>query len=271
MGSQRVTNFSQAKKNRIQAVIRAFDPQSKQADQMAMSAAATTIGPFTRTNSFVQSLASPSIEEGLRLLLSLAESARETKTAVESQEILAAYGVSPQNRRPYAALAASLTQSLSETLTSTQQNTESAIAANDSLSQTVLDLLGENRGGEAAEASPEEVTDAFRRIPPVDLAKRFIDNAIDSLIGQSLDAVREEDSPEKVAALKEEIRKEFTPKLGNLLVPADTRGKLKPTAIAAQVTKPSTLKKLERWRTVPAQFIPVPPQPPVPQNKPKKK
>jgi hypothetical protein len=260
MGSQSVTNFSEAKKRRIQAEIRAYNPRSEDAGQLAMSAATAAIGPFTKTSSFVQSLGSPSIKTGLELLLSLADSLRGKPAAVE--EALRQYNVSPQHPRPYAALAAGLTQALAEILSSAQKETASASAARDSLAQTLSDLLREERSVEADEASPQDIARALGGVASTKLAERFIDNAISSLVSQSLDAAREaaseELSPEKLAALKLEIRQTFAPELGRLLMHLTTaRAKLDPAMIPAEVGKSNVLKELnKRWRIVKPKPIP---------------
>jgi hypothetical protein len=247
MGSQSVTNFSAAKKKRIQLGLRAYQPDSPEARQQALFAGAAAVGgPFTKTNPIVQALGSASVESGQVLLLSLAGALKEARRPEQITEILQAFQVSPDHPRPVGALAAGLRTRLEETLTSTQQKGDSAPAAEDAITQTLLDAveLAGRPERAAAEVSAEELVQALCRLPEWKLAGLYLTNTTTSLIGSRLAAARgEETPPEIVASLKDAIRDTYVGPIIQLVLATAKKREREAARAPAALAEPAAKKR----------------------------
>ncbi|HEX5758182.1 MAG TPA: hypothetical protein VF121_03215 [Thermoanaerobaculia bacterium] len=267
MGSQQVTNFSDAKKRRILSGLHDYDPTDREvAQQQAIFAARATIGPLSKTSSFIQALGSPSTESALHLLLAFAEELKGARRPEKLSEILRKYDVDPSRPRPYGALAAGLRTALGAELTATQKETESASAARDALGRTLLDVLTKHTPS-GANAPLEDLAQAVRRVPQRELATLFYENAISSLISQSLAAANRDrkEPPEKVEALKEDVRNAFARDLTKILSRVPETGKQQPLQLAEHVQSDDFLsaaeKEIEKWTVGPPIPLRQPPAP----------
>jgi hypothetical protein len=249
MGSQNVTNFSAAKAARIRDQLKEFNPQSPAAGVQASSAAAEAIGEFTKSNSFVQCLASESVENALKSVISLSNGFKYRDPNLIFEE----YGVDPGSRRPLTEFAERLTRSLSESLTTTQNESDSTFAAKDALSRTLIDVVAKSvPREEAVSASSGQFAAALRGLPARDIGTLFFQNLISSLLRMSLDAARGRVPREEVEDVAERVREDLAARLGREIENL-ARGKgLKPTDIPAfirgQVDKPQSLRRLEGVR-----------------------
>jgi hypothetical protein len=284
MGSQNVTNFSAAKANRIRAQMEDFDPTSPQADSQAWFAAADAIGEFTKSNSFIQCLASSSFEIALRSIVSLASDFKYK----QPEQVLKQFNIAPANRQPLGELAARITQSLSENLVATQQETKTAFAAKDAIARTLIDVVSESVPREkAASASPEEITEAFKKVPARKVSTLFTQNVFSSLLNMTFEAAAEGEIPKTAIAEIERRNREQLAAQVSRRIEGLARGKgLSPTQIPSfirkNIDKAKSLKELESVRVKPnppalgvgvadAGFRGIPGGPPLDVVKPKRK
>lgn len=213
MGSQSVTDFSAAKKKRIQRLIRSYSPSSSKVGKQVLdigTAAVGTLGTGT-ANEFLQAMSSSSAVTALRLILSLW---KELKEAADSQKVLREYGVGPEIRQPFSAVSASLTTRLSDQLSASQEETESTFAAKDAIPKTIADVVSTafHRKRKHVEVDREKFVEAFRRTTPDKIATAFYENVVSALVNLVLDASRGRVPPGRIAELKQRIRKRFVPK-----------------------------------------------------------
>lgn len=261
MGSQNVTDFrSVALRERIRARIARFNPRSPEAVQQAMSAGAEAVGRFTKTNPYVKSLSSAAVRSALGMLTSLASDIRRSRTRDQVQRAIEAYGVPPDVRQPIPRLAAGMRSALTKRLTSTQQDTEPAFAANDAILQALIDVVSEvsHEKKKAAEASLDDLEKALKRAPIEDLARLFFEKVIASLVNRRLDAARGPISRSELENLKEKIRKRFAPELTGVIAALaegeDVDSDKIPDKVKTQKWREKVDEKLDEWR---------PPEPPV--------
>jgi len=250
MGSQNVTNFSTAKANRIRQKIEEFHPRSPQADLEAWFAAADAIGEFNKTNSFIQCLTSPSVEMALRSVISLATGFKYKNP----ESVLQGLGIDPDKKRPLGELGARLTKSVSENLSSTQQETKSSFAATDAIPRTIIDVVSEVVPREdVTAASPAQIADAFKKVPVREVSTILFRNVISSLLNMTLEAAAEgKVSRTTVNDLERRSREQFAAELSKGIdqllrqkgiVPSDI-----PSFIRKNIEKKPALQKLEDVR-----------------------
>ena len=250
MGSQSVTNFSGAKKRRIQSGIRDYAPGGPQSASLAGAAGAAAIGSFAKSSSFTKALTSASVKAAAKNLNDLTESLKATRSLTKIDRILAEFGVRPGEKKPYTALAAGLRTALAAELNSTQRKSEAAAAASDAISTTVLDLIARKLPEwkeKASEVSREELVKAIRGTSLPIISRVFLENLISSLLDQTLDAARERATPAKVNVLKKEVHRELAPKLARDLTKVVRKGSKPPSPkeLTEHVQKPRVLARAQ--------------------------
>lgn len=218
MGSQSVTDFSAAKKKRIRGLLKAYSPDSPEAETQAREIGAVAMGALgtVPANEFLQALSSRSVETGIGLITLLAEQLKRDPQKVykDLQEASKkATGVASKMRQPVGIISASLTRALSNLLSSSQAETESAFAAKDAISKTIIDVVSAAfpREKEPAEIDRRKFTEAFRSVTREQIVTAFMQNVASSLINLVLDATRGTLPPGEVADLKQRIRERFVP------------------------------------------------------------
>lgn len=186
MGSQSVTNFSKDKKSAIRGAFQEFF--SGEASRERVSAAVgAAIGPLNKSNPFVQCLSSPSVKNGLGLLVTLGKNFQ----TLDPENALEEYEVDVDAPQPLFSLIARMTEGLAKELTATQEETDSAFAARDAITRTIIDAVSESAGEERiARASPADISKAFKALDSEKLATMFFENLISSLLSLTLDAAR---------------------------------------------------------------------------------
>ncbi|MBZ5512003.1 MAG: hypothetical protein LAN70_12660 [Acidobacteriia bacterium] len=217
MGSQSVTDFSAAKTKRIRARIYEYNPRSPDADRQAWDTGADLIGTFSTSSPYAKALAGASVRTAYELLLTLAEDLQRSRNA---QDVFTKHGISPDVQRPYGALAAKVSQSLDENLAAGSKATDAAPAANDALRRTLLTVISEGlpRGRAAADASAEEIREAFRSAGKSRTAAVFLQNVISSLERGTLDGARGKASPAKVEQVVKKIDSGVARAVGEVFV-----------------------------------------------------
>jgi hypothetical protein len=214
MGSQNVTDFSGAKKKRIRKLLESYSPRSLKAEKQAadIGAAAAGILGAGKGNEFLQALSSRSVEAAANLMMSLA---KDLKTARDLGGVYKKYGVGSDVREPSTIVSAFLTKELSDRLTRNQEDTESAFAAKDAISKTIVDVMSRAFPSETepAEVGREKFAEAFRKVSRDEIATAFMHNVTSALINSVLDATRGSLSPAHMAELKQRIRERIVPDL----------------------------------------------------------
>src|SRR5439155_19525691 len=124
--------------------------------------AAEAIGPVGKTSSFVQALSSASTKAGIKALLDFAN---VLKFSVKSDnEILEQYGVNPKLLRPAPRFIDQAIEKLREDLAASSLATDSAIAMEDALSKSVIELLRTYLPkADAMKANREQFLKVFRK------------------------------------------------------------------------------------------------------------
>jgi len=208
MGSQNVTDFSKAKKSRIRDALKHYTSGAAGAE-LAWEAAATALGPLTKSNPFVQGLSSSSVDNALDLLISLTEEFKRSKGREELAQVLQKHNIDPKVQKPLLRLTSEMTKSLSDLLSSRQGESDSAFAAKDAIPKTIIDVLSEVLPREKADtASPEEISRAFAKVGESGLAEIFFRNVFSSLMKLALDASRGRVPPEVIEKIIEETKDE---------------------------------------------------------------
>jgi hypothetical protein len=207
MGSQNVTNFSKAKKERIHSRIRDFDPKSPDAGRQAAQAGAAAIGSLSKTAGFAQALTSTSAQVAANTMADLI-------TAMKAGGALDSWGVDPSDPRPFASLAAGLRQKFTEELNDSSRKTDSAAAAADALGATVLEVITSAfpRKREPSEVTRDELRQAIASAPEGIFSRVFTKNLLTSLVRETFDAARGKSRPELIDALM----KALEPGISNL-------------------------------------------------------
>jgi hypothetical protein len=190
MGSQNVTNFAKVNMDRIRKAVKPYATEVPDAGQ-AWTAAATAIGPLTKTHPFVKTLSGKGVENALDLLISLAEDLRRAKETKGLERVLQKHNVDPKVQKPLLRLTAEMTKSLSDRLSSRQEESDSAFAGKDAISKTVIDVLAMSMPRDKVDsASPQQISNAFKKVGPREVAEIFFRNVFSSLVGLALDASR---------------------------------------------------------------------------------
>jgi hypothetical protein len=208
MGSQSVTDFSKAKKDRIRDLIKDYSPKGPQGKSKAAEIGAAAVGTLAKgpTNEFLQALSSPSVEAALGLVMTLADRLKENPSGLYEE-------LDVSSPEPLGFVSAFLTKALMDRLSANQAETESAFAARDAIPKTIIDVVSRAfpRESEPVEINRKKFAQAFQRAEQKEIVKAFMQNVAAGLIDQVLDATRGRFSPNVMAALKQRIRDDFVP------------------------------------------------------------
>jgi hypothetical protein len=198
MGSQSVTNFSAAKKKRIQERLRAFNPDATDAAHLAAEAGAEVIGSLAKFGGFSLTLTSASAQVAANTIADLIDGIK-----AERGGVLEAYGVDPSDPQPYAALVAGLRQKFNEDLSVSSRKTEAFPAAADALGATILEVIKDAfpRKREPSEVTRNELLQAIASAPEGIFSRVFTRSLLTSLVRESFDAARGKSPPELINAL----------------------------------------------------------------------
>lgn len=239
MGSQSVTNFSAVRMKRIRALVKDYSPTGPKAQTQVREIGAAAVGtlgttsahlsapsvgkkgsrekggvsgasaPGRPTNEFLQALSSPSVATAISLILSFAN---ELKKAEDPEKVYKKYEVGTETLRPLAKISAILTKAHSESLSSTQAETDSAFAAKDSIAKTIIDIVSRaSPKTQAMDIGREKLAQIFKKTTREEIATAFMQNVASALINLVLDATRGPQSPARTAELKQKVREEFVP------------------------------------------------------------
>lgn len=239
MGSQSVTNFSVVKMNRIRDLVKDYTPRSSGAGAQAAEIGAAAVGtlrstslkvpispakqkspagkgagpPGARkattppTSEFDNALKSRSVEVGLSLILTMVEQLKKDPESV-FEESGAARGLPP-----VVGICVFLKKAHSGILTKAQIQTESAFAANEAISKTIIDVVSRAfpREKEVVEIDWEKLAKAFKIVPQGEIITAYLENVAAALIDLVLDATRGRIPPARVDKIKQSVREHFVP------------------------------------------------------------
>lgn len=199
MGSQSVTDFSAARKARIRKAIRSGD---------AWSAGSEAIHAFTETGNFAQALESVSVKVAKELLSEFVNNFKVARSPQLVNQTFQKFGVDVDTVRPYSRLAEDLQKKFDERLAATSRKTDSAFAAKDALTRTVMEVLSATvpPSKEPTDASRQEAQRAFQHVRLEGLTRVFHRNAITSLVKASFEAARGSIPRARVERVVKEVR-----------------------------------------------------------------
>jgi hypothetical protein len=208
VGSQSVTDFSKAKKDRIRDLIKEYSPETAKGKGMAAEIGAAAVGTLAKgpTNEFLQAISSPSVETALGLIITLADRLREDPSGLYEE-----IGVTAPE--PLGFVSAFLTRAHTDRLSANQAETESAFAAKDAIPKTIIDVVSRAfpHEKEPVEINRKKFAQAFQKVEQKEIVKAFMRNVAAGLIDQVLDATRGRFSPGVMAELKRRIREDYVP------------------------------------------------------------
>jgi hypothetical protein len=235
MGSQIMPELPVERRRRVREVIDDFKPRSSASAQQAGRAGATAMGPVSKTSSFVQSLSSSSVQKGLSSLIEFATNLNVAKA--NPDDVLSNLGVKPGNDRPFGELTANMVKRLREDLTALQRSTETALAVEDALSRSMMDVIRESNPSATAEnVTRKQLTEAFR-LPTRQIANVMMRHVITSLVARVLDAARGDASQAKVTELTKRVDQEFAATLAKRIDRLAREKGVKPSDIPAEIPK----------------------------------
>jgi hypothetical protein len=235
MGSQRVATLSDAKGRTIRASMREvkITPLPRDDQKIPARVAANAIGPISKTSSFVQALSSASTKAGIKALVDFVN---ELKFSGKSNnEILEEYGVNPKLQRPAAKFIEQAIERLREDLAASSLATESAIAVEDALPKSVIELLRSSLKAGGMTANREQFLNVFRKTNDRTIANTIMKHVIGSLINRILDAARGDEMSQKAAAAKRQIGERFVPNLSKEIDRLASKAGVKPSEIPEHI------------------------------------
>jgi hypothetical protein len=190
MGSQNVTNFAKVHMLRARNAFKPYAATEPTSEE-TWTAVSTAVGPLTKSHPFIKAVSSKGYETALNLLLSFAEDLRKAKNPKELAEALEKHNVDPQLRKPLLRLTSQMTKTLSDRLTSQQEDSDAGTAAKDAVTKTLIDVLAQSLpAGEVESASPKQLSNAFQKLDRKTLAEIFYKNVLSSLTMLYLDAAK---------------------------------------------------------------------------------
>ncbi|SRR6266404_1280826 len=252
MGSQRVAKISEKKASSIRSAILEFDEvarldppkRRRKISGAASSAAVGAIGSFSKTGSFVQCLSSQNVKEALKGLIDMAG---KFEYKGSPDEVFDQYDVDPDNKHPFTQLVDNMLMRLKENLMASQKSTETALAIDVALPQTVLDILAMSMPrAKALAASRQKFAEAFKNSDRRVIANTLLQNVIPALIDRVLDAARGDIPPDQVGRLKTAIRKHFAPKLVKVIDGLARKRGTKPSEIPSKISTDEWVDALRR-------------------------
>ena len=235
MGSQRVATLSDAKGRTIRASMREVSLTPIPAKQnIPARVAANAIGPVSKTSSFVQALSSASTKAGIKALLDFANQLKFS--GVSDEDILEEYGVNPKLQRPAGKFIDQAIEKLREDLAASSLATDSAIAVEDALSKSVIELLRTYLPkAEAMKANRDQFLQVFRKADDRTIENTVMKHVIGSLINRILDAARGDEMSQKAAAAKRQIGEGFVPKLSKEIDRLARKAGVKPSEVPEHI------------------------------------
>ena len=190
MGSQNVTNFAKVHMLRARKAFKPYAVKEPTAEE-TWTAVSTAVGPLTKSHPFVKAVSSKGYETALNLLLSFAEDLGKAGNKKEIEAVLREHNVDPQLQKPLLRLTSQMTKSLTDQLTSKQEESDAGTAAKDAVTKTLIDVLAlrlpPNKVGSA---SPKQLSNAFQELDRKTLAGIFFKNVLSSLTMLYLDATK---------------------------------------------------------------------------------
>jgi hypothetical protein len=223
------------RRRRVRGAIDDFKPRSAGAAQQAGRAGATAMGPVSKTSSFVQSLSSSSVQKGLSSLIEFATNLNVAKT--HPDDVLSELGVKPGDDRPFGKLTANMVKRLREDLTALQRSTETALAVEDALPRSMMDVIRTSNPSATAEnITRKQLTEAFS-LPTRQIANVMMQHVIASLVARVLDAARGDANRAKVTELTKRVDQEFAATLARKIDRLAREKGIKPSDIPAQIPK----------------------------------
>jgi hypothetical protein len=236
MGSQRVATISEAKGRTIRDSMRevSLTPTSGK-EIIPARVAANAIGPISKTSPFVQCLSSASTKAGIKALI---EFANQIKFSGESgDDILKEHGVNPQLKRPAGKFIEQAIEKLREDLASSSLSTESAIAVEDALPKSVIELLRTNLPkASAMMADREQFIQVFRKADDRTIGNTMMKHVISSLIDRIIDAARGDEMSKKAAVTKKKIGEGFVPNLSKEIDRLARKAGVKPSDVPDHIS-----------------------------------
>jgi len=212
MGSQRVAKISSGRSRIIRmsmSAVRLTDVPGIL--DVSPRVAANAIGPISKSSAFIQCLSSASTQAGVDALIGFAEQLKFGDKPAD--EVLQDHGVDKSIRRPAAKFIEMAIEKLREDLAAQSRSTESAIAVEDALPKSVIDLLRVYLPkAEAMTADRTQFIEVFRKADARKIENTVMHHVISSLIDRILDAARGDELGRKAAKAKRKISEDFVPK-----------------------------------------------------------
>lgn len=196
--------------------------------------AANAIGPISKTSSFIQCLSSASTKAGMKALLDFAN---ELKFSAKSpDEILEDYGVNPRLQRPAPKFIEQAIEKVREGLASSSLATDSAIAVEDALPKSVIELLRSflPKAG-AMKANRDQFLRVFGKADDRTIGNTVVKHVINSLINRIVDAARGDELGQKAAAAKRQIGERFVPDLAKEIDRLARKAGIKPSEVPEHI------------------------------------
>ncbi|HEY0319523.1 MAG TPA: hypothetical protein VGC66_00980 [Pyrinomonadaceae bacterium] len=212
MGSQSVTNFSDAKQKRIRELIKDYTPDSSEAEKQAQARAIgeAAVGALGKgpANEFLQALNSSSVDTALGLILYLARELKE-----DPQQVYKKYGIEPQTQQPFESVRDILRHAYTNMLSKPQKQTNATFAVMDAIPKTIMDVVKREfpKEEEPDKVDRKKFIKAFKKVGREEVITTFMENVASALIGFVLDATRGSLPPHRAAELKQSIRRRFVP------------------------------------------------------------
>jgi ribosomal protein S20 len=230
VGSQRVATLSEGKSRSIRASMRSVDLKPMpEDDKISARVAANTIGPLSRTSSFMQCLSSASTKAGIKALIDFANQLKFSGKSAD--EVLEDYGVNPKLSRPTGKFIEQAIEKLREDLAATSRSTESAIAVEDALPKSVIDLMKTQLKAGAMMANREQFIKVFTQADDRTIENTMMKHVLRSLIDRILDAARGDELSKKAAAAKRKIGEKFVPNFAKKIDSLAKRDGIKPSDV----------------------------------------
>ena len=242
MGSQRVASFSKTKAAKISGAAEKFasvlhpNLPPQESSKLASAAAAEIIGSFSKTSSFAQCLSNRSVENVVGFLIGFANKLRLSESSIDS--IFSGYGIEPEKAHPLGKFISIVSRQMKEDLTSQQKSTESALAAEGAITQSLIEILEKHMPrAKTRMATREEIARAFQNEDSRDISKTVIKNVTANLIDRIIDTAGGEHSHADMRKLKKQIREGFARKFADEIDRLSRNQGVPPSKIPAHIPK----------------------------------
>lgn len=179
--------------------------------------AAKVIGPISKTSPFIKDLSDLSVRKSLGYFLKIANQIGLQN--IPPEKVLSEFGVDSANKFPFRQLSTNLRKRLSEELTAQEKPLDTALAAQDAISQSLQDIMRQHLPAtKVVVANRNQIANAFKEVEPRTISQVLLKNVIANLINRRLDSARADIPPDQVGRLKSKISKEFAPKLAEKII-----------------------------------------------------